>query len=180
MKMIRISEQEYEEIKEAAKKNKNKRVDKKLQVLILRYENKGNEEISSRTGYNARYITTLMGQYKEQGLEEFIRIKQTSHHRNLTVEQEKEVLDRFEQEAEAGHELTVGEMQRGLEETLGRKASHDYAYRVLKRHGWRKVMPRSKHPKAASEEACEASKKINSVCWIPEKTCSLNSQGKSG
>ena len=163
MKMIRISEQEYEEIKEAAKKNKNKRVDKKLQVLILRYENKGNEEISSRTGYNARYITTLMGQYKEQGLEEFIRIKQTSHHRNLTVEQEKEVLDRFEQEAEAGHELTVEEMQRGLEETLGRKASHDYAYRVLKRHGWRKVMPRPKHPKAATQEEQDSSKKLINI-----------------
>ena len=85
--MIKISEQEYEQIKEAAKKNKNKRVDKKLQVLIMRHEEKGNEEISARTGYNARYITTLMGQYKKQGLEEFIRIKQTSHNRNMSVGQ---------------------------------------------------------------------------------------------
>ena len=37
MKMIKISEQEYERIKAAAKKNKNKRVDKKLQVLLMRH-----------------------------------------------------------------------------------------------------------------------------------------------
>ena len=163
MKMIKISEQEYERIKEAVKKNKNKRVDKKLQVLIMRHENKGNEEISARTGYNVRYITTLMGQYKKQGLEEFIRIKQTSHNRNMSVEQEAKVLAKFEEEADAGHELTVNEIRQGLESELGKETSVAYAYRVLKRHGWRKVMPRPKHPKAAGKEEQDSSKKLKSI-----------------
>ena len=163
MKMIKISEQEYERIKEAAKKNKNKRVDKKLQVLIMRHENKGNEEISARTGYNVRYITTLMGQYKKQGLEEFIRIKQTSHNRNMSVEQEAKVLAKFEEEADAGHELTVNEIRQGLESELGKETSVAYAYRVWKRHGWRKVMPRPKHPKAAGKEEQDSSKKLKSI-----------------
>ena len=34
---------------------------------------------------------------------------------------------------------------------------------VLERHGWRKVMPRSKHPQKASDEAIEASKKIKAA-----------------
>ena len=163
MKMIKISEQEYERIKEAAKKNKNKRVEKKLQVLIMRHENKGNEEISARTGYNIRYITTLMGQYKKQGLEEFIRIKQTSHNRNMSVEQEAKVLAKFEEEADAGHELTVNQIRQGLESELGKETSVAYAYRVLKRHGWRKVMPRPKHPKAAGKEEQDSSKKLKSI-----------------
>ena len=163
MEMIKISKQEYEQIKEAAKKNKNKRVDKKLQVLIMRHENKGNEEISARTGYNVRYITTLMGQYKKQGLEEFIRIKQTSHNRNMSVEQEAKVLAKFEEEADAGHELTVNEIRQGLESELGKETSVAYAYRVLKRHGWRKVMPRPKHPKAAAKEEQDSSKKLKSI-----------------
>ena len=163
MEMIKISEEEYEQIKEAAKKNKNKRVDKKLQVLIMRHENKGNEEISARTGYNVRYITTLMGQYKKQGLEEFIRIKQTSHNRNMSVEQEAKVLAKFEEEADAGHELTVNEIRQGLESELGKETSVAYAYRVLKRHGWRKVMPRPKHPKAAGKEEQDSSKKLKSI-----------------
>ena len=163
MKMIRISEEEYERIKEAAKKNKNKRVDKKLQVLIMRHENKGNEEISARTGYNVRYITTLMGQYKKQGLEEFIRIKQTSHNRNMSVEQEAKVLAKFEEQADAGHELTVNQIRQGLESELGKETSVAYAYRVLKRHGWRKVMPRPKHPKAAGKEEQDSLKKLKSI-----------------
>ena len=54
--MIKIREQEYERIKAAVKKNKNKRVDKKLQVLLMRHDNKGNDEISARTGYNQNGI----------------------------------------------------------------------------------------------------------------------------
>lgn len=163
MEMIKISEQEYEQIKEVAKKNKNKRVDKKLQVLIMRYDNKGNDEIAARTGYNVRYITTLMGQYKKQGLEEFIRIKQTSHHRNLSVEQEAKVLASFEEESDAGHELTVSEIRQGLESELGKETPANYVYRVLHRHGWRKVMPRPKHPKAATQEEQDSSKKLKSI-----------------
>jgi hypothetical protein len=30
--------------------------------------------------------------------------------------------------------------------------SHGQIYRVLERHGWRTVMPRSQHPDKASEE----------------------------
>ena len=161
--MIKISEQEYERIKAAAKKNKNKRVDKKLQVLLMRHDNKGNDEISARTGYNVRYITTLMGQYKKQGLEEFIRIKQTSHNRNLSVEQEAMVLAKFEEEADAGHELTVSDIRKGLETELGRETPATYVYRVLHRHGWRKVMPRPKHPKAATKEEQDSSKKLRFI-----------------
>lgn len=163
MEMFKISEQEYEQIREAARKNKNKRVDKKLQVLMMRHENKGNEEIAARTGYNVRYITTLMGQYKQQGLEEYIRIKQTSHHRNLSVEQEAKVLASFEEKADAGHELTVSEIRQGLETKLGKETPANYVYRVLHRHGWRKVMPRPKHPKAATEEEQDSSKKLKSI-----------------
>ena len=160
MEMIRISEEEYKTIKEAAKRNKNKRVDQKLQVLILRYEGKGNEEIAKQTGYNPRYITTLMGQYKNQGIEEYIRIKQTSHRRNLSEEREAEILAGLEEKARAGETLTVTEIKEALDKEVGKESSPNYVYRVLHRHGWRKVMPRSKHPRAASQEEQDSSKKL--------------------
>ena len=158
--MLRISEQEYAGIIAAARANKNKRVAKRLEVLELRYAGKSNAEISEKTGFNERYITTLMGMYKKQGLKEFIRIKQTSHRRNMTEEEEAAVLAECEQEAEAGKMLTVEKVREKLEEKLGRKTSPNYVYRVLGRHNWRKVMPRSKHPKAASQEEQDSSKKL--------------------
>ena len=49
------------------------------------------------------------------------------------------------------------------EEKVGHPIGNSQIYRVLHRHNWRKVMPRSKHPNKASEEVIEASKKL-----IPE------------
>jgi len=37
--------------------------------------------------------------------------------------------------------------------------SHGQIYKLLKRHGWRKIKPRPEHPQKASEEEIEASKK---------------------
>ena len=67
MKVIKITETEYQKILEIDKKNRNKRVDQKLRVLKLRYEGASNREISLRTGYNERYITKLIGDYAKQG-----------------------------------------------------------------------------------------------------------------
>ena len=158
--MLKISEEEKAAIDAAAKANRNKRAAKRLEVLELRYLGKSNAEISAKTGFNERYITTLMGLYKKQGLNEFIRIKQKSHRRNLSEEEEANVLVGCEKDAEAGKILTVEMIREKLEERLGRSTSHNYVYRVLKRQGWRKVMPRSKHPKSASREEQDSSKRI--------------------
>ena len=116
--MLKISEEEYAEIKAAGRANKNKRVAKRLEVLELRYAEKSNAEISEKTGFNERYITTLMGLYKKQGLAEFIRIKQTSHRRNMTAAEEAEVLAACEQEGESGKTLTAQTIREKLEEKL--------------------------------------------------------------
>ena len=159
--MVKISEAEYERIKAASKANKNKRVAKRLEVLELRYARKNNAEIAEKTGFNKLYVTTLIQIYKKQGLEEYIRIKQTSHRRNMSEEEEAKVLAQCEEEAEAGKVLTAETVRRKLEERLGRETSTNYVYRVMERNGWRKVMPRSRHPKAASQEEQDSSKKLN-------------------
>ena len=105
--MLKVSEEEKTAIDAAAKANRNKRAAKRLEVLELRYLGKSNAEISTKTGFNERYITTLMGLYKKQGLNEFIRIKQKSHRRNLSEEEEANVLAECEKDAEAGKILTV-------------------------------------------------------------------------
>ena len=159
--MLKISEAEYERIKAASKANRNKRVAKRLEVLELRYARKSNTEIAEKTGFNKLYVTTLIQIYKKQGLEEYIRIKQTSHRRNMSEEEEAKVLAQCEEEAEAGKVLTAETVRRKLEEQLGRETSTNYVYRVMERNGWRKVMPRSRHPKAASQEEQDSSKKLN-------------------
>ena len=72
--------------------------------------------------------------------------------------------------------VTAQDIKRAFDEVRGKDTGRGYIYMLLERHGWRKVMPRSKHPKAANEEACEVSKKLKPVCWKPEKTCSRTRQ----
>lgn len=158
--MLRISQEELEEINKLRKENKNKRVEQILKVLVLRAEGKKNSEISKETGYNKRYVTILIQKYKTLGLKEYARIKQTSHNRRLSEDEEAKILKMFEKEASEGKELTVAEINEAFKEQLGENLSHTYVYRVLARHGWRKVMPRSKHPKAASKEEQDSSKKL--------------------
>ena len=162
MKKTIISEEEYTRIQKAAKANKNKRVAKRLEVLELRHAGMSNEEISLRTGFNKLYVTKLMVDYKKQGLDEYIRNKYKGHHRNLTEAEETEILAECEKEAEAGQILTVATIREKLNERLGHETPVNYVYRVLKRHGWRKVMPRPRHPKAASQEEQDSSKKLKS------------------
>ena len=158
--LTKISEEEYQAVQAARKENKNKRVEKILEVLALRYEGKNNSEIAEKTGFNKKYVTALLTKYKKLGLEEYKRIKYTSHRRNMTLEEEAEFLEECSRLADEGKVLTVGELKAKYDEMLGMETAKSTIYRVLKRHGWRKIMPRSKHPKAAGKEAQTASKKL--------------------
>ena len=155
-----ITKEEYGEIVALRKANRDKNIDRRLHVLVLRYKGMSYGDIAKVTGYNPQYAQLLISMYRKQGLAEYAKKHQTGHCWNMTYEEEQSVLDQCAKEAEEGKILTVQEVRRKLEEHLGRKANSTYAYDVLKRHGWRKVMPRSKHPKAATQEAQDASKKL--------------------
>jgi transposase len=160
MKTYHISEREYEAAKALAKKNQNKRVDKRLQVIILRYEGLKDQEIGDKLGYHRKRVSQLCAECARVGLEEYARSKYGGNHRALSHEEEAEVLEKFEKKAEKGEVVTVREIKEELDEKRGKDTGKGYVYNVLARHDWRKVMPRSKHPKAADEATVEASKKL--------------------
>jgi transposase len=80
------------------------------------------------------------------------------HHANLTRPQEQKLLAPFLAQAEAGGVLVIAPVQAAYEQAVGRPVHSSVVYRALHRQGWRKIMPRPKHPKA-SEEVREAFKK---------------------
>ena len=170
MKRFQISGAEYEAIKAAEKAAKGKKESRRLRVLMMRYEGYSASETAKILGINRSSVYLQYNRYKAEGLEEFTRNKYAGNHHALTEAQEKEILDRFEKAAEAGQVVTAQDIKRAFDEVRGKDTGRGYIYMLLERHGWRKVMPRSKHPKAANEEACEASKKLKQVCWMPAKS----------
>ena len=57
--------------------------------------------------------------------------------------------------------IEVKEIHLAFQEAVGHPVTLSAIYYLLKKHEWRKIMPRSRHPKKASPEAIEAYKKNN-------------------
>ena len=66
----------------------------------------------------------------------------------MTVEEEKEFLNKWENIATGGGVLTVPPIHAALVERLGHDVPMSTTYRLLSRHGWRKIQPDTKHPKS--------------------------------
>ena len=152
-----------EEIEAMRKKNKSAQKEKRLLVLSLRARGKKQRQIEELTGFTHSHVCALIRMYFENGIEAFVANRYEGHHRNMSAEQEKEFVERFRKEAEQGRIITVQEIKEAYEQEVGHRIGGNQIYLVLRRQGWRKVMPRSKHPNKASEEAMEASKKLKLV-----------------
>lgn len=160
MKKHIITDEEYEAVKTAIKKNQNKWVDKRLQVLRLRYEGKKDIEIAEKLGYTRKRISNLCAEYKAKGLDEYTRIKFGGNHCALSYEEEENILKPFLEKAKLGQIVNGQEIKRAFDKVRGKDTGRGYIYMLLARHQWRKVMPRSQHPKKASEEEITSSKKL--------------------
>ena len=77
----------------------------------------------------------------------------------MTFEEEEEFLKQFEERAKKGELLSTNEIKQEYIKLVGHSIGHEQIYRFLRRHGYRKIMPRSRHSKKASYEEIEQSKK---------------------
>lgn len=72
-------------------------------------------------------------------------------HGYLTIEQERQFLSKFIDQASHGGVLVVSEIKRAFEDLVGRKVAKTTIYRMLDRHDWRTIIPRPRHPKSNTE-----------------------------
>jgi transposase len=78
----------------------------------------------------------------------------------LSLEQEQAVVDPCLEKSAVG-QVSIGlQLQPTLEQALGHKVAQTTVYRLLKRHQWRQVVPRPRHPQASAAEQ-EAFKKTS-------------------
>jgi transposase len=85
---------------------------------------------------------------------------------SMNIEEEREFLSQWKEKSAAGGVLTVPPIHAALVERLGHDIPMSTTYRLLARHGWRKVQPDTKHPK--SDPAMQDEFKKNSPKrWLP-------------
>ena len=159
-KKIHIYRGKKQEIREYRENNRDKRIEKRLEALEMRAEGKRNKEISEKTGFHTQYITVLVSRYKTKGIASIVENHYRGNRRNLSYAEEEQILEPFCKAAKEGKLIAISEIEKTYREAVGHSIGTAQIYYVLHRHGWRKIMPRSKHPKKASEEVIEASKKL--------------------
>ena len=84
----------------------------------------------------------------------------------LTPDEEKEFLAPWVGLARAGAMVVVSPIRAALSQRLGQPVKPSVVYRLLARHGWRKVAPDTRHPKSRPEVQ-EDWKKNSRMCWQP-------------
>ena len=158
--MHKISIEEAKKIKEIRKTIRDKKEDKRLRAIELRAEGKSNKEIAEKLDTSSKVVNNWVCKYVKEGIQGLLSKGQKGNHRNLTFEQEEEMLKKFEEKGKKGQIITVKEIEEEYIKLVGHTIGTSQIYYVLKRHGYRKVMPRSRHPNKANQEAIEASKKL--------------------
>ena len=65
----KFNEEQYKEIKAARKANKDKQIDKRLEVLELRCEGMSQQQIAEKTDFHRSHVCNLIKIYFENGLQ---------------------------------------------------------------------------------------------------------------
>ena len=153
-----FSEEEIKSIEQKHKENKDKQAEARLKALELRSKRAKAHEVAAATGFHAAYVMQLVAKYRNNGLKAIAGNHYGGNHRNMSVEREADILAPFKARAEKGELVEISEIAKAYQSAADHPVSRGQIYCVLHRHGWRKVMPRSKHPKKASEDEIAASK----------------------
>ena len=135
---------------ERLKKAEGKPEFQRIQCILLRATlGASAKDIAQVVGWTTGTVRVMHSQYAREG-ESFFEIARRGgrHRQNMTGAEEEAFLKPFFERASVGGILVASEIKRAYEAALGREVAESTVYRMLARHGWRKIAPRPRHPKA--------------------------------
>ena len=137
-----------------------------LSVLIPKRCDCTNAAVSELLGIGTATVVRMQRQIREQadGIDRPKGKWGGRRRQIMSIEEEKAFLEPWIAQSNQGGVLIVPPIHKALEDLLGRKVHLSTVYRLLARHGWRKVEPDTCHPKH-DEEAQISFKKTSRKCW---------------
>jgi transposase len=120
----------------------------RIQMVLLRESGMTQPAIAAMMGVSLSTVNRAHMAYDRGGLMALKSKPSGGRQReNMTLTEEKALLDRFAKAAGAGEMLNIHDLKASYEKVIGHGTSNSTIYNVLGRHGWRKLMPRPFHPK---------------------------------
>jgi len=131
------------------------------------------QEIGDHIGFAKQTVHHIIASYNNHGLAG-IEAKGRGQRQKayLTLEEESAFFAPFIEKASSGLLCTTQEIQESYKQTFGISPHRTTIQRMLKRHGWRKIVPRPAHAKQNLQEQAEFKKKL-------PQTRTRNSRNKS-
>ncbi len=125
-------------------------------------------EIATALGWSTGAVHNLHSRYLHEGASALLGDDHGGRRRALlSWEEEQALLRTFTAAAEQGGVAEASRIRAALEQQVGHPVPKSTVYRLLARHGWRKLVPRPTHPDA-SPAVQEAFKK-SSGAWCAPK-----------
>jgi len=152
---------EIEFAQETVQKAKEPDLIRMAQTVIIPCIFNVSDEITGQAiGRSRATVVRLRKRFREfcAGRARYERRRGGRRYGYMTIDQERQFLSKFLDEASHGGILVVSEIKRAFESIVGRRVAKTTIYRMLDRHDWRTIIPRPRHPNS-SEEAREGFKK---------------------
>jgi transposase len=123
---------------------------RRLQCVSLRQFGMQAPDVAKIVGLHPDSVKHIWSLWQRNGADVLLgeRRGQARGRARWNREEERAFLRPFLAAADRGKLTTVKEVYRAHCERVGKKIDPTMTYRLLERHGWRKVVPRPRHPKA--------------------------------
>lgn len=143
------------------KETKDTEILRRVQTIYLRAQHGFlPKQIAQITGYSVGTVYNLHSRYLKEGDDIFdLGLPGGRNAAYMSPSAEAAFLSPFIEAGDAGGILEVGSVHKAHCARLGKDLPLSTTYRLLGRHGWRKIQPRPRHPKA-DREAQAAFKKM--------------------
>jgi transposase len=145
-----LSNEAIERLVKDLKRTKTKGEFQAVQCLWLRVSlGLSADQVATAIGWHPSSVRKQQSRYLREGATALQRTGRGGRRRqNLTLEEEQNLLQEFLYQGELGGILEVSRVKAAYEQAVGRKVPKSTVYRMLARHGWRKIAPRPRHPKS--------------------------------
>ena len=126
------------------------------------------EQTASLLGVGRATVPRLQARFRERCRSDCLVARRHGGRRNvlMSIEEECAFLAPWVEQAKSGRVLVISVIRAALAQRLGRPVAASVAYRLLARHGWRKVAPDTRHPKS-DPQVQEDWKKNSLKRWMP-------------
>jgi transposase len=150
-----ISTLARERLGQMLKQARSKADFQRVQCMWLRAElGLNHQQVARAVGWSPSRVKRVWANYLIEGETALEGVGKGGRRRqNLTLEEERELLVGFHEAAGRGGVLVANDVKAAYEKRVGRTVPKSTVYRMLARHGWRKILPRPRHPKNDPEQA---------------------------